>query len=122
MARTIRVLVFSAFLLVIPSGAIPPALHLCPGSLSCRTIGGQTVLIRKYLIWKRLFHGNETKPHVQIYNITVINVLVPVAPDRMQPLTDTSNPLAMNIHEVCPSEAQEVAHGTANHRALPPMP
>lgn len=121
MARTIRLLAFSAFLLIFPIRATPPAVHTSLVPLSCRTIRGKTVLIRKCLLLQRSLSGDETKARFRIYDITVLSQLDQAAPVRRQQ-ADTSDQFAMGVHEEFQPKAAEVFYGTANNRPLLPMP
>ena len=119
MARTIRFLVFSVFLLILPSCATPPAKYPRPDALCCRTTRGKRVLIRKYLLLRRSFNGDKTKARVQIYDITVVMVLNRVTPGSAPQPVDPSN-LAICTYKQC-QFVPEVVDGGASNRPLSPM-
>ena len=120
MARTIRFLVFSVFLLILPSCATPPAKYPRPDALCCRTTRGKRVLIRKYLLLRRSFNGDKTKARVQIYDITVVMVLNRVTPASAPQPADASNLLAICTYKQC-QFVPEVVDGGASNRPLSPM-
>lgn len=118
MAKTIRFLALSAFLLILPTDATPPVTYSRPLLLSCRTIRSKTAVIRKYLLLQRFRNAGETQPRFRIYDITVTE-LEPVAPAGTQQRPNLTTQFAMGDQEK--SEGQEAVHGRANHHALLPV-
>lgn len=120
MKRVIRFLVFSAFFLIAPMGATPPAKYSCPGSLPCRNIRGKTVLIRKYLLLRRFLNSDESRSRIQICNITVVMVVNRVTPaDTLQP-AESSTLFSIGTYRQCQS-IQEAVHARTINRPLLPM-
>ena len=117
MARTIRFLVFSVFLLILPSCATPPAKYPRPDALCCRTTRGERVLIR---LLRRSLNGDKAKARVQIYDITVVMVLNQVTPDSAPQPADASDLLAICTYKQS-QFVPEVVDGGASNRPLSPM-
>lgn len=119
MAGIIRFLVFSAFLLILPAGAAPPAGDSHALLLSCRTIRGKTAVVQKFLLLQRFHNADEVRPRFRIYDITVAE-LDPAALVGTQ-LAGSSEKFTMGFQKECQSEFQEVARGTTDNRSLSPM-
>jgi len=121
MARIIRFLVFSTFLLILPAGAAPPNMDSRPLLLSCRITQSNTAVIRKFLLLQRFRNPGEARARFRIYDITVTE-LDPLAPVGTQHRAGSSEQFAMGFQKECQSKFQEVAHGTPDNRSLLPMP
>lgn len=117
MAKTIRFLALSVFLLILPTDATPPVTYSRPLILSCRTVRSKTAVLRKYLLLQRFRNAGETQARFRIYDITVTE-LEPVPSGTQQPPNLTTQ-FAMGDQEK--SEGQEVVHGRANYHALLPV-
>ena len=75
MTKTFRFLIFSTFLLILPINATPPEMYAGPRSLSCSTVSGETVLVKKYLLSEPFSTRDGDKTGVRIYYITVVTLL-----------------------------------------------
>jgi hypothetical protein len=119
MTKVIRFVIFFALLLIVPTGATPPAKYSCAGSLACQNIPAKTVLIRKYRSLRRFPNRDEARADVQICDITVVVVLNRATiTDTPQP-TDSSNLLAIRSYKKCQSVQEVVDEGTCNRPVLP---
>lgn len=120
MTKVIRFVIFFALLLIVPTGATPPAKYSCAGSLACRNIPGRTVVIQKYLSLRRFPNRDEARASVQICDITVVMVLNRATITGTPQPADPSNLVAIGTYEKCQS-VQEVVDGETSNRPVLPM-
>ena len=121
MARIIRLLIISVSLLILPTRAIPPVTATHPTARYLVSVGGKTVLVKKYLVLQRIGDGRETKTRVRLYDITLFETLDQGVLVQQQPASGPREKFSTRIRRVRPATDQERIYGTPDCCPVLPM-
>ena len=121
MARIIRLLIISVALLILPTRATPPVTTSYPIARSLVSVGGKTVLVKKYLVLERIADGRATKTRVRLYDITLFESLDPGGLVDEHRASGSKEEFSTRIRTVRPANDQERFYGTTDCSPVLPM-
>lgn len=122
MARIIRLLIISVSLLILPTRATPPVTGPYPMTRSLVSVGGKTLLIKKYLVLERGGDVRGTKTHVRLYDITLFVTLDQGLRVPKQPASGPREEFSSRIRRVRLANDQKRVYGTPDCCPVLPMP